>query len=130
MKSNKNRREERIKLMSLIYELDIKESENLASLDIGDLSEYQLFVLEIYLEHKSSIDQRIKDSLRGWNMESIAKVELAILRLCLVEALYVEEVPYKVAINEAIEIAKLYADDKAPKFINGVIRKCVDSLDV
>lgn len=115
--------------MSLIYELDIKDSESLGSIDIGDLSEYQLFVLGAYLEHKSLVDQRIKDSLQGWNMESIARVELAILRLCLVEALYVEEVPYKVAINEAIEIAKLYADDKAPKFINGVIRKCVDSLD-
>ncbi len=116
--------------MSLIYELDIKESENKADINIADLSEYQLFVLDEYIKNKDDIDEKISSSLEGWKIESIAKVELAILRLCLLESIYVEEVPFKVAINEAIEISKLYADDKAPKFINGVIRKCIDELEI
>ncbi len=116
--------------MSLIYELEIKESENLADINVSDLSEYQMYVIDEYLKNKKDIDDKIASSLEGWKIESIAKVELAILRLCLLEAIYVEEVPYKVAINEAIEISKLYADDKAPKFINGVIRKCIDDLNI
>ncbi len=116
--------------MSLIYELEIKESENKADINIADLSEYQLYVLDKYINNKQDVDQKISSSLEGWKIENIAKVELAILRLCLVESIYVDEVPYKVAINEAIEISKLYADDKAPKFINGVLRKCIDELGV
>ncbi len=116
--------------MSLIYELDIKDSTNLSDIDISTLSDFQISVLDAYIKNKSKIDEMISSSLVGWKIDSIARVELALLRLCLTEAIYVEEVPYKVAINEAIEISKLYADDKAPKFINGIIRKCIDGLDL
>ncbi len=116
--------------MSLIYELDIKESVNKNDVDISDLSEYQLFVLDRYLENKVSVDEIISSSLKGWKIESIAKVELAILRLCVVEIKYVDDVPYKVAINEAIEVSKLYGDDKTPKFINGVLKKCIQGMNL
>lgn len=115
--------------MSAIYELDIKDSTNLARVDVSDFSEFQLNVMQAYLDHKEEIDDKIASSLQGWRITTIAKVELAIMRLCLTEAYYMDEVPYKVAINEAIEITKLYADDKAPGFVNGVLRKCVEGLD-
>ncbi len=116
--------------MSLIYELDIKDSIDRKDIDISVLSEFQLEVLDNYINNKSLIDEKISASLVGWKIDSIAKVELALLRLSLTEILYVEEVPYKVSINEAIEISKQYADDKAPKFINGIMRKCVDELNL
>ncbi len=116
--------------MTLIYQLDIKDSENRSDIDVSDLSEYQLYVLDQYLKNKEIIDKKIENALEGWKMSSIARVELAILRLSLCEIIYVDDVPYKVAINEAIEIAKLYADEKAPSFINGVIKKCLNDIDI
>lgn len=74
-------------------------------------------------EHKLDIDARIQAQLEQWNFTRITKIDLAILRLATYEMFYVpdDSVPKKVAINEAIEIAKLYSEDKSPKFINGVL---------
>ena len=56
----------------------------------------------------------------------IAKVDLAILKLAVCEVVYMNnEIPVKVAINEAIDLAKLYCDDKSPKFINGILGSVV-----
>lgn len=79
-------------------------------------------VTEIH-EHKLDIDARIQAQLEQWNFTRITKIDLAILRLATYEMFYVSDdsVPKKVAINEAIEIAKLYSEDKSPKFINGVL---------
>ena len=58
----------------------------------------------------------------------MAKVDLAILRLAVCEILYVPNIPTKVSINEAIELAKLYCDDKSPKFINGILGSVVNEI--
>ncbi|MBO4396314.1 MAG: transcription antitermination factor NusB [Eubacterium sp.] len=67
------------------------------------------------------IDARIEAASEGWKLKRIARAELAILRLGVYEALYDDEVPVKVAINEAIELAKDYGREKAPAFVNGVL---------
>ena len=54
-------------------------------------------------------------------MERLSKVSRAIMRMCIYEMLYSDDVPASVAINEALEIAKIYDHDKAPSFINGVV---------
>lgn len=74
-------------------------------------------------EYKLDIDEHIQAQLEQWDFTRITKIDLAILRLATYEMFYVsdESVPKKVAINEAIEIAKLYSGDKSPKFINGVL---------
>lgn len=56
-------------------------------------------------------------------MNRIGKVEVSILRLALYEMLYDEAVPVKVAINEAVELAKKYGGDSSPQFINGILAK-------
>lgn len=112
--------------MALIYELDIKESSSITDVDVSDFSDYQLDVVNTYLDNKEEIDQKIEDALVNWTMDSIAKVDLAILRLCITESFFVDEIPYKVAINEAVEIAKEYGDDKSQKFVNGIMRQCID----
>ncbi len=112
--------------MSLVYELDIKDSSSMADLDVSKLSKFQIEVLETYINHKTEIDHRISSSLVKWTINSIARVDLALLRLCITEALFVDEIPYKVAIDEVIEIAKVYGDEKSPKFINGIIARCLE----
>ena len=67
------------------------------------------------------IDKIIEEHSNSWKIKRIGKTELAILRLAVYEVKFDEEIPEKVAVNEAIELAKVYGDDKAPGFINGVL---------
>ena len=69
------------------------------------------------------LDKRLDEKMQGWNSGRIGKVELTILRLALFEMLYDEEVSDAVAINEAVELAKKYGQDKSGECVNGVLAK-------
>ena len=74
-------------------------------------------------------EQEIEDNIAGklkpeWSMQRISKINLALLKLSIYEMLYAD-VPYKVAINEVIELAKTYGDDNSAAFINGVLANVV-----
>lgn len=79
-------------------------------------------------ENRENIDKKIEDSLTKWKLDRISKVNLSILRLAIGEMLYIEDVPEKVAINEAIEMTKKYSDEKSVSFINGVLDKAFKNL--
>ena len=67
------------------------------------------------------IDEIILSKLKNWTKQRIFKVDLAILRLAVYELLYDKTVPYKVVINEAVELAKKYGNDESYNFVNGVL---------
>lgn len=67
------------------------------------------------------IDKMISGSLESYDIKRIGKIELTILRLAIYEMYYDKSVNIPIAINEAIELAKVYGEDKTPKFINGVL---------
>ena len=69
------------------------------------------------------IDDRINGVAKGWKTDRMGKTELAILRLAVYEMLYDEDVPVKVAINEAVELAKKFGGDDSPSFVNGILAK-------
>lgn len=73
-------------------------------------------------EHLEEIDGILAASAKGWNLERMNKVDLAILRLAVYEMRF-GETPVGVAINEAVELAKKFSSDEAPAFINGVLGK-------
>jgi N utilization substance protein B len=73
------------------------------------------------VKHLSEIDGLIKPALNEWDLSRLASADLAILRLATYELAYGADVPPKVAINEAVELAKVYSADESPKFINGVL---------
>ena len=83
------------------------------------------------MDKLSEIDADIEEATEGWNLSRMGKVELSIIRLAYYEMCYDESVPVQVAINEAVEIGKIYGGDNSPSFINGVLgklaknRKCV-----
>ena len=72
------------------------------------------------------IEKNLKEK---WTIERISKIDIAILKLAIYEILY-SEVPYKVAINEAIELAKKYGDESSKKFINGILASIVKEKDI
>ena len=71
------------------------------------------------------LDEKIDEGAKGWKTRRMGKVELAILRLAVYEMKYDEEVPEKVAINEAVELAKKFGGSDAPAFVNGILAKLV-----
>ena len=80
-----------------------------------------------FIENQERIDGYIRENLEKWSFDRLAKVDRNILRLGVFELLFVEDVPNKVVINEAVEIAKIFGYDQSSKFINGVLSKVSQS---
>ncbi len=76
-------------------------------------------------EKLEEIDAKINEVSEGWKTGRMGKVDLTLIRLAVYEMLYEEDVPAKVAINEAVELAKQYGTDNSPSFVNGVRAKLV-----
>lgn len=74
------------------------------------------------------IDASIERCAKGWKLSRISKMTLSILRLCICEMKYYDEIPDAVSMNEAVELAKLYDDDDAPAFINGIVNTVAGEL--
>ena len=85
--------------------------------------EYILNKYKNIVEKLAEIDAAIGEASTGWKVSRMAKVDLALIRLAVYEMKYEEDVPVKVAINEAIELAKQYGSDDSPAFVNGVLAK-------
>jgi len=73
------------------------------------------------LKNKEKIDQHIKSFAPAWPVEQLSIVDRNILRLAIFEILLDNSVPVKVAINEAVELAKMFGSDSSPRFVNGVL---------
>lgn len=77
------------------------------------------------VEHQEEILKVIAANLKkDWNIDRISKIDLVILKIATYEIVY-KELPYKIAINEAVELAKLYGEDSSPTFINGILANIV-----
>lgn len=78
-------------------------------------------------EHLDAIDAAIAGAVEHWRPERVGALERAVLRVAVCEMLFMADVPPKVAINEAVEIAKRYGGDEAPRFVNGVLDRLKDA---
>ena len=81
--------------------------------------------LEAIVAQEGTIDMILTEAATGWRLNRMGKAELTILRIATYEIRYDEEVPDKVAINEAVELAKKYGNDASSGFVNGVLAKVV-----
>lgn len=106
---------------------DFEEQKNLYLDGLKDLSEKDRRYLSDKTEAVKTklplLDARLEQFSEGWKLNRLGKVELAILRLALYEIFYDDDIPENVAINEAVELAKVYGGDQSPSFINGVLAK-------
>ena len=75
------------------------------------------------VEKLPEIDAKLDEVSKGWKTTRMGKVDLTILRLAVYEMIYDEDIPEKVAINEAVELARKFGGDESPAFINGVLAK-------
>jgi N utilization substance protein B len=80
-------------------------------------------------QHLQELDELIHPFLKNWHIDRLAKPELTILRLALYEMLYVQDIPYSVSIDEAVELAKLFGEPDARRFVNGVLGKILKASE-
>lgn len=73
------------------------------------------------LEHLSQLDESLAATLKHWRLERLSYVDRAILRIAVCEIVYFEDIPPIVSINEAVELAKRFSDNRAGQFVNGVL---------
>ena len=106
-------------------ELYFAEIENTSELDRAFIEQEVLGVVA----NRETIDARIGAAATGWDVPRLSRVDLAIMRLAAYELCHVTDIPRKVAINEAVELAKTYSTDEAPSFINGVLGKIAAAED-
>ena len=129
------RREIREHLFKMLFRKDfhesseLKEQESFYVEELGDAKEADVTYLtnrfNQVVERLPIIDEIIAEASSGWKLTRMGKVDLAILRLAVFEIKFDDEIPDKVAINEAVEIAKSYGADSSGSFINGVLAKIV-----
>lgn len=83
--------------------------------------EFAVLLAKTVDEKQPEIDSMIEQNAIGWRKDRISRVSLSLMRLALCEMLYIEDVPTSVSINEAVELAKIYASQEDASFINGVL---------
>lgn len=122
----------------LIYSLEIQKEQNLREQidmfirnnEIEDEKAIEYIedcMVGIY-SNRVEIEEEIKNSLTSeWKIERISKVNLSLLKLAIYEIKY-KNIPYKVEINEVVELAKTYGEDSSSKFINGALAKVVKEM--
>ncbi|MFL0196897.1 transcription antitermination factor NusB [Clostridium sp. WILCCON 0269] len=94
--------------------------ENAGELKDVDI-DYVVRVLKGIEQNEDVLNREIEKYLRNWKLNRLSKIDAAILKICTYEFLYEDDIPEKVSINEAIELAKKYSSEKSAPFINGVL---------
>ena len=129
-----NRHLSRIIAMQSLFEHDFRDDSKLEEIVTRNLIEYdhkadEGFVRSSVFGVKSSkneLDQEIKEAAPEWPLDQISLVDKIVLRISIYELLKTKEVPPKVAINEAVELAKQFGGENSSKFVNGVLGTVYD----
>ena len=130
-----NRSAAREEAFKVLYSLEVQKKEEikeqlelyLQNENITDKNtvSYINSTIEGIYNNSDTIEQKISDNLKkDWKIERISKVDLALLKLAIYEILYTDT-PYKVAINEVLELSKKYSEESSSNFINGVLASIV-----
>ena len=134
------RHEQREQLFKLLFRVEFNSMEDMPEQiklffqdeEIEYTEKAMNAILEKYAkiqEKLPEIDKMLDEKVEGWNTSRMGKVELTVLRIAVFEMMFDEEVPATVAINEAIEIAKMYGQGTSGGFVNAVLAKFVNKQD-
>jgi N utilization substance protein B len=124
-----NRHLSRIIIMQSLYEWDFRQEKNIDDIINRNIDNFKEdcdrdYIHEIVggiINNINKIDSTISESAPEWPIEQIAVIDKTILRLAIYELIFKKDIPPKVAINEAVELAKTYGGENTSKFVNGVL---------
>lgn len=91
----------------------------------SDVKDYAIEIAETFHKHNKDIDDTIQKYAKNWDLGRLVKMDKDILRIALVELLYIKDTPVKVVVDEAIELSKKYSTDESASFINGILAKVI-----
>lgn len=129
------RKESRAEVLSLLFETEFHDGETPEqiidrAIEIRDLEDNQ-YIRETYfgiMEKRVFVDEKIETFSHGWKKERISPVSRAIMRLAIYEMYFRDDVPDNVAVNEAVELVKIYDDaDKVKAFVNGILNSVLQA---
>ena len=124
----------REKTMQLIFQMDINNEFDFSKLtpveeNLKIMNKPQaVSTLEAVRDHIAEIDEMIRSNLDKWSFDRVAKADLAILRTAVAEMMFVDSIPRKVSINEAVKLSRKYGDSKSYAFVNSVLSKVEKTL--
>lgn len=130
-----NRSKAREAAFKLLYSLQIMSESNIEEqielfikdeeIDDKEAIKFITDIIEGTTQHNNDIEEQIKQNIKqDWTISRISKIDLTLLKLGIYEMIYAK-VPYKVVINEVVELAKMYGDDSSKSFVNGVLASIV-----
>lgn len=91
----------------------------------SEVQEYVIKIAKTFRSHFEDVDNEIQKYSKGWDISRLVKMDKDILRIAIVELLYIKEAPMKVVVDEALELAKKYSTDESAAFVNGVLAKVI-----
>lgn len=103
--------------------LEIAEFTTLESQN--DVKNYAIKIAEFFQKNHEEVDKIIQQYSKGWDIERLVKMDKDILRIAIVELLYIKDAPMKVVVDEALELAKKYSTEDSSAFINGILAKVI-----
>ncbi|HIS29753.1 MAG TPA: transcription antitermination factor NusB [Candidatus Avamphibacillus intestinigallinarum] len=122
-----NRHESRERAFQVLYQLDWNtvESRDVIEHSFGEMDQNDFFDTLVFgvRDKKDELDALIAEHLENWSIDRIATTEKTILRIAVFEMKYLEDIPVNVSINEAVELANVFGDEKSGRFVNGVLSK-------
>ena len=141
------RRRAREFALQILYQLDVQElsedqaialfwknfaataeAEGATATDLGEIQPFAEKLVRGVRQNLGELDAQIQGASKNWRLERMARVDRNLIRLALYELKYGEDVPAKVAINEAIEIAKRFGTNESSAFVNGILDRCREEL--
>ena len=126
---NKSYRPARVFAMQLLYAMEIAgttagevlpgvlESQPIAD----DQKKYGMKLVDLVQAHREELDEEIKAASVHWEIDRMAKIDRIVIRIAMVELLYVPDIPTKVAVSEAVQIATKFSMDESGSFVNGLL---------
>lgn len=130
------RRRSRVKAVILLYQSDLlnKGVVSIISSEMDFQKRIDEFTIKLVMgveKNKIEIDNQIRHVAENWTLNRISIIDRNILRMAIYEMLFEEDIPLKVSVDEAIEIAKILGQkDETPKFVNGILGKILTNLNI
>ncbi len=118
--------------LQILYSVDIRKAAPLVeisndywqkNIEEDAVKQFAMLLVEGMLKHLNDIDKLITKYTDNWRIERMAVIDRNIIRMATFELIYLEQIPPKVAINEAVDLAKRFGDDESGRFVNGVLDK-------
>ncbi|MET0233462.1 MAG: transcription antitermination factor NusB [Kibdelosporangium sp.] len=126
----------RKRAVDLLFEAQLRKvdpvtlmADRVGSPDVPPVNDYTVTLVEGVQEQLSRIDELLAEHSEGWTLDRMPAVDLAVLRLGLYELLWASDVPDPVAIDEAVQLAKMLSTDDSPRFVNGLLGRIATIAD-